>query len=1189
VNELAETEVTISDGLSGGEPTRLGTDDGRGEVLDLVQLVQELTALARGIGQDNTMVPDGYAEQLTQIAEVSANTGYPGLSIACRLYTEGLARLGAEQSELTQEQRAIVQDWPRLLHAYLNAPTDPVIGHTLITILRSSDIASTLSDEDAQSLTDLVTEPSLEGVTERESMAALTPQDTAEDTSTRDPSPHAGSVALPFAEGPPVAVAQADSMFPAPCVPSEGQAIDPLTTAECAGLAGLPAGTRELVELLIEELALMEEPQTQALELALAPDADPEARQHALMLYAEHLERYGEAAGAVGLQGLHQVCMHAQGNVLALGAEQRVVQPSEAEALAQWTGRVRDYLSKGCSPDVAQALVEALSGTGWRCPLTPDAAAPLLGLLQTPDLAQADEDSVIARPQQACPEDVSLALPEDVNRELLEAMLQELPGQVQELSSTIQNLGVGGTLHDVQAAQRIAHTVKGAGNTVGVRGLASLTHHLEDILLELAKHETLPAQPLAASMLSAADCLEAMCEALTGAVNPPEDACAVLQDILDWANRIDQQGLPAHEKDLPAADPMPDHVPERVLEVADATLSEPIDREEQPAAPAGHMAPMTRVPVSLLDNLLRLAGETLILTGQVHERLRATAHQTQSMQTQFTRLRHLGMELERFIDITDLHANVHPRVAQLNFDPLEMDQYSELHTYSRMLVETAMDARAMGNALADNLADLNDMLVGQQRLNRETQDTLLHARMVPVKTVLPRLQRALRQTCRLTGKQAELHPNGVETLMDSDVLNGLVDPLMHLLRNAVDHGIEAPETRVAVGKKPTGIVQLDFVREGNNVVVRCSDDGAGLNWEAIRQRGKEAGLLSGDRDCTDEELKRLILRPSFSTRSETTQTSGRGIGMDVVYGRILDLRGSLGIDSEAGQGCVVELRLPLTLITTHALLVQTGDHTLAVADRGVEQILHGEDGALRLYGDQRIFQVNEAIYPVKTLAAMLGLNEGSELDPESRRPLFLVRGDMEVHAVLVGQVLESRDLVVKALGAYVPKLPGIMGVTILGDGAVAPVIDLPELLRAGDRVRVTSESSDQPPQRLQYLPLALVVDDSLSARRALIQLMEDSGYEVSAARDGAEAVQLIEHKRPDIVLADMEMPRMNGIELISHLRAQEETRDLPVIMITSRSTRKHQEQAKAAGVNVYLTKPFSEDELLGYVESLRRP
>ncbi len=815
----------------------------------------------------------------------------------------------------------------------------------------------------------------------------------------------------------------------------------------------------------------------------------------------------------------------------------------------------------------------------WPQPLAVEDQATLIEQLATATLVVSEPDAP-ARPQQAFPEDVSLAIPAEAHPELLDGLLLELPQYAAEFSAAIQRLAAGaGSLDDLQAAQRIAHTLKGAGNTVGVVGVATLTHHLEDILVALSRHEALPSRTLADVLLKAADCLEAMSEALLGQSPPPDQAQAVLQEILDWANRIDQEGLPGDDDDLPipAAAPVSSQPP-------------PAPRDISPAAALPETAPpetaSLRVSALLVDNLLRLVGEGIILTSQIQERFEQTIAQNRAMLAQNRLLEQLTAELEQLVDIRNVNAPLSPTGRPGDFDPLELEQYNELHTVTHRLLEATADSRELEHALSEHLTALAGMLAGQHRLQRDSQEAVLRTRMTPVQTIAPRLHRSVRQTCRLTDKQAELTLSGADTLVDSQVLNDMADPLMHILRNAVDHGIEAPEQRRQLGKNPVGRIALTIAREGNQVLLRCQDDGAGLDWAAIRRIAVERGLIGADRVLNDDELARLILLPGFSTRSAATQTSGRGVGMDVVYRQVLALKGSLRIHSQPGQGCRLELRLPVTLIATHGLLVRMRDQTLVISSRGVEQIVYSGIGQIKLLGAKRLFHLDDALYELTRLEDLLRLPPDSRTHCRVTPPVLLVREDNgNRRAVLVEEVLSTRDLVVKNLGPYLPRLHGIVGAAILGDGGVAPVLDLPELLREPvtplGGVAHPSPTPDAPSSRF-----VLAVDDSLSARRALLQLVQDAGFEARGAKDGLEAVEIIDGRRPDLVLADLEMPRMNGMELTSHLRANPATRDLPVIMITSRATEKHRREAEKAGVNRYLTKPFRDDDLLGHIHHL---
>ena len=887
-----------------------------------------------------------------------------------------------------------------------------------------------------------------------------------------------------------------------------------------------PAGLdQELVELLRAEVGTIEEAGAELEAVATDPDGDAETRREALSSYAEEIARFADAAEAMGFVGLQLVTHQVHGNVRALASRDRALSELEYRLIAGWPTLAMGSLQAVADRDACRALVDHLRQTGWPNPLPDGEADTLADLLMTPTLAVPEHMVEEARPREASAGDVSLALPEDVNPELLDSLLQELPAQTAELSAAIQRLAGGeGGLRDVEVAQRIAHTVKGAGNTVGVRGIANLTHQMEDILVALSKRKTLPNRALADALLSASDCLETMSEALLGQSPPPPQGREVLQAILDWANRIDREGLAGLEDVAPLPRPA------KTLAETGGLADFPATAEaEATAAPTGARVeptgpvPMLRVPASLVDELLRLVGESIILTGQVQERARKALRQAKSMQAQHQVFQRLTADLEQLVEIRGIAPfQGRSTAGQGDFDALELEQYNELNTVTHRLLEAAADSRALDQDIREDLTALDNLLVTQGRLHRESQETVLRTRMVPVKTIVPRLQRSVRQTCRLTDKEVSFTVGGDETLMDGNLLADITDSLMHVLRNAVDHGIEAPERRRALGKNPAGRIDLSFFREGDTIVVRCRDDGAGLDFAAIRQTARQLGSIAADAAPSEAELSQLILTSGFTTRAETTQTSGRGIGLDAVHTRLQELRGSLQIRSEPDRGCQVEMRLPVTLIAIHALLVRVHGQQFAVSSRGVQQVLYAGSGEIRQLGTETVFQIGDEYYEFSALDALLDLTPDRRASERQIPALLLVReGGGATRAVMVQEILDSRDLVVKPLGRYFPKLGGIIGATILGDGSVVPVLDLPELLRGVSADAIVRPRADtaRPAQAVSRPARhsALVVDDSLSARRALALAVEDAGLDVRTARDGLEAVAMIDAHRPDLL------------------------------------------------------------------------
>lgn len=910
--------------------------------------------------------------------------------------------------------------------------------------------------------------------------------------------------------------------------------------------------------------------------------ATEEWRQ-SLAEHTEDLERLEDGATAMGLAGLQQASAALRENLLLVLSQESPLSQKQRQLVLGWSGPIMAYLQRLHDRNVCAALVQYLADAQWPAPLSADAAAQLYGALYTAQITIEEADEAPPRQRVAEVADVSLTLPDDVNPALLDTLLQELPRQAADFSAAIQRLTAGtGTLADVDAAQRIAHSLKGAANTVGLPGVANLTHHLEDILLACTQQGVLPTHQLRTTLTSAADCLEAMSETVSGLGTPPAtvELLAILQEVLDWANLIDEEGLPGEDEPTP---------PAPVQSTGAEPQASAVEAPQSATNPTGPGAP---IATDLVDTLLGLTGEAMLLNGQLQDRLRRTLHQTRTVRTQNAVLQQLVWELEQLVDIRGVTSPLlqhTPEGEAGEFDPLEMEQYNELHTVSRRLLEAVTDALSLGYEAEGSLVELDTLLNDQRRVQRESEEMIMRTRMVPVKTIAPRLQRGIRQACRLTGKEVELTLNGGETLMDSNVLNHILDPLMHILRNAVDHGIEAPAMREAHGKPRQGALTVEVMREGNTIVLRCRDDGAGLDYEAIRRTALERGLIDDTAELPEEELGRLILRPGFSTRAQTTQVSGRGIGMDVVYTSIQALKGSLRLTSEARRGCVIELRLPVSLMSTHGLLVRSGKQMLALSSLGIEQILYPGAGSLLHTDEQITYQLGVEALEAVALETLLNLPPIAPTD--SLRPALLVRDETgRQRVVLVQAIVDSLALVVKPLGRYVPQLLGIAGATILGDGSVIPVLDLPALLRQPVQRGMGPDGDAELVAALeQPLPVALVVDDSQSARRALADFVHDLGFEVHTAGDGLEAITSIERRLPDLLLVDLEMPRMNGLELAEHVRTHPETSHLPIIMITSRSTEKHRRNATRAGVDVYLVKPFSEDTLAEHIQQLLAP
>jgi chemotaxis protein histidine kinase CheA/ActR/RegA family two-component response regulator len=918
---------------------------------------------------------------------------------------------------------------------------------------------------------------------------------------------------------------------------------------------------KELVDLL-----LMQTQQVRSCLQSIVIN-DKESMLNGLQEAGDELERFANVSKTAGFEGLALVCEHINVNIQQFLEQVDAFTDERLTLMLDWLEQVQEYLPSFNESNAGQLIVAGLTDEQWAVPLSFDQMAAILLQIRT-ESAEVGHQTEAARVETASDEDVSLTLPDDVNQELLELLLQELPVHTREFSEAVQRMQSGGNEHDVEVAQRAAHTLKGSANTVGIKGIAVLTHQLEDILIACAKEQKLPSRSLANALVNASDCLETMSEALSGYGSPPDDAKAVLQEILDWANRIDKEGLP----DSDAEETLPQ------VRVAAPDAESAIEKS------SSHQGASVRVNAEQIENLFRLSGESIILNSQANENLRRIKNQLKAMELQFSLLQQLSGELEQLIDLKDLTGRSF--VVGSDFDALEMDQYNELHTASRRMAEAAIDAREISLDVNKELDKMVEVLDDQQMMVVEAQEVVMQTRLVSVSTIAPRLHRSLRQTCRMTGKQGELTLVGENILIDGDTLNAIVDPLMHILRNAVDHGIETSDERLAQGKPSGGQLRFEFDREGNNILVRCRDDGQGLDYGAIRAAAEKRGLLQPGQEVSEEELKRFILRPNFSSRSVSTQTSGRGVGMDAVRAQIINMGGTLTLDSQKGLGMTVELRVPLPLSMTHALLTYVGHYRIAIANKGISQIVYSGTGDLVMQDDKEMLVLEGETYPTARLTSLLNVVDQRK-QVRSYGAALMIQVEDKTTAVLIGDITDSKELVIKSLGHYIGKIPGYIGATILGDGTVTPVLDIPELLRTPIRATTSTYAeiidSAEP---ASHLPTVLVVDDSLSQRRALEQLLIDAGYRVRTARDGIEAAEMLVQFKPEVVLTDLEMPRMNGIELAAHIRTKENIRSLPVIMITSRTTQKHRQMAHDAGVDAYFTKPVLDEDLLVKMQDL---
>jgi len=638
----------------------------------------------------------------------------------------------------------------------------------------------------------------------------------------------------------------------------------------------------------------------------------------------------------------------------------------------------------------------------------------------------------------------------------------------------------------------------------------------------------------------------------------------------------------------PEPAPGPEPEPEPEPEPAPEPKSKPKVEKKAPAEVRPVRSQETRqefarIDAELLEDLLNAAGEISIYHSRLSQQVNTFDFHVEELEQTIARLREQLRKLENETEAQIMHSHQDTLVAR-DFDPLELDRYSTIQQLSRALAESASDLGSLKELLQSVTTEAEGLLVQQSRVTAELQDGLMRTRMVPFERHVGRLTRLVRQAAGDARKRAELVVEGASGELDRQVLDKMLPPFEHMLRNSIVHGIEDSSERQAAGKPAVGRIAIRLHREGAEMVIDVADDGAGLDVDAIRRKAYELDLLEPDSKVTDEEIMQLILTPGFTTASTVTQTAGRGVGMDVVANEVKKLGGSLRISSVTGQGTNFTVRLPFTLAITQALIIRTGEEIYALplpTVEGVARIPRAELENL-LSQTEPSYQYGERAYKFRHLGMYLGGQAAKLPEDEAFISVILVQAGEYSAALLVDEMLASREIVVKAVGPQLASIRGVSGATILGDGSIVLILDIHALVRTGAPVVEIKKAAPTPSDDR---PLALVVDDSITVRRVTERFLQRNGMRCATAKDGLDAISVMQEAKPDIILLDIEMPRMDGYEFASHVRNDDRVSDVPIIMITSRVGDKHRARAIELGVNDYLGKPYQDAQLL---EAIRR-
>ena len=801
-------------------------------------------------------------------------------------------------------------------------------------------------------------------------------------------------------------------------------------------------------------------------------------------------------------------------------------------------------------------------------PLPEDAAAPVAVALA----AQFD----------AGPLDFS-----ELDRELIDIFVEEGKDLLDHCDGLVSELRNAPEDREALAGlQRDLHTLKGGARMAGINAIGDFGHSIESLLEAVAANRTEMTRSDVQLLERGFDRLHQLL-IRTGehrAVQMPTDLLEAFEARTEGRA---EAAAPVAAAEVGAASATAAQSPAAVVPqplAVNEPLSAPLAEEqasEEDGSPRGQE--QVRVRADLLDSLVNHAGEVAIYRSRLEQQLGAFRGAMGELERTNARLRDQlrRLDLETEAQIVARYQREQDQ-ADHKFDPLELDRFSTLQQLSRALNESAADLGGLQGVLDDLSRNYDVLLQQQSRVSSELQDGLMRARMVPFDGLVPRLRRVVRQAAHETEKQVHLKLEGTHGELDRNVLDRMVAPLEHMLRNSVAHGLEQPAARAEAGKPEEGEITLRLRREGSEIVLEVGDDGAGLDREAIRRRAEQRGLLAANEEMDDSRLDQMIFASGFSTSEQVSQLAGRGVGMDVVRNEVRQLGGSVDIHSVRGQGATFTLRLPQTLAVTQAVFVRIGETTYAVPVASVSGI--GRISRERFEAGQGGYHYNGEDFTLYNLGALVG-HAAAKAEGQAEIPLLLVRsGDLRA-AVAIDQVLGNREIVVKPVGLQLASVPGIYGATITGEGNVVVILDVAPLVRRHlAQPQQPVETAVVAQQR--HVPLVMVVDDSLTMRKVTGRVLERHNFEVVVARDGIEALEQLEERVPDLMLLDIEMPRMDGYELATAMRADARYKGVPIVMITSRSGDKHRQRAFEIGVQRYLGKPYQELDLMRNVYDL---
>ncbi len=797
----------------------------------------------------------------------------------------------------------------------------------------------------------------------------------------------------------------------------------------------------------------------------------------------------------------------------------------------------------------------------------------------------------------------------DIPDELLNDFFQEADEHVAEIEGILEGLHESvqgptamtpGLREDLRRIRRAVHTLKGSGAIMGLKDFSRFAHAAEDLLdwLYETAEEINP------------DILEMVTDSLGVLENyleaPQHFTPEIMEDLVATFKEKSgevigpESGAPEHKADSQEID---EPLSEEAGQAETPSLEEKENSllQEASVPPEHRRAQALRVDMETVDSLVNLAEEIMIASGAMEQKLTKLSLLLLEMEAAGERLKSVARDINERLEVRALEqfgakATDGGETADGvgdgdglfdDFDDLELDRYSRLNVMIRSLDESAIDVATLSARLSELSGEMDGQLNRERVVLGEFRDRLAKVRMVPLSALSHRLKRTVREACAALGKKVRLEISGEETELDRLVWDKLADPLMHLLRNAVDHGIESEEKRRKTGKPETGEVKLSARRQGNQVVIRIEDDGDGIDYDAIRESEQWRKHREQYGKLSDDPLTDFIFRPGFSTSDGVTEISGRGMGLDVVRENVRQLKGVVKATSQKGEGARFTIRLPLTLAAAQVLIFKAYGKTCALPLGDIREIMRIHPGQIESEPERFLASDGKKIplYFFEELWDSVSVESDIPRGTAGPLALSVAVADLEA-AILIDELVARKEVVVKSLGAHFRGVKGVAGAAILGDGSVAPVLNLPELLAPFEKSFNKNRKKHPRTEPSASAADILVVDDSVSIRHVVSKMLADRGWTARTAANGMEAIDRLREKTCDLIVMDIEMPRMNGFECLSALKNQDEFKDIPVVMLTSRTARKHRQKAKALGASGFMVKPYNEKEFVAVIRDL---